>query len=243
MQKCLEVFKFGPQLQQWVKVFYNDISSCVLNKGYASKHFTLSRGVRQGCPLSGLLFIIGIEILGNAIRQSTTIKGIDIAPGKTAKLAQYADDTTVFVKDDQSINICLIYSKNLRVSGLRINQSKLELLWLGQSRLRKDKILNLNLSEKPIYALGIYFSHNNELATEKIFYDKLVSLKKILNIWSSRDISIYGKINIVKTLALSKLTFVCSVLDTPDGFMEEVNKIIFKFIWKYKQPKRKNLPL
>ena len=126
-----------------------------------------------------------------------------------------------------------------RVSGLRINQSKSELLWLGQSRLRKDKILNLNLSEKPIYALGIYFSYNDELATEKNFYDKLVSLKKILNIWLSRDISIYGKINIVKTLALSKLTFVCSVLDTPDGFTEEVNKIIFKFIWKYKQPKIK----
>ena len=126
-----------------------------------------------------------------------------------------------------------------RVSGLRINQSKSELLWLGQSRLRKDKILNLNLSEKPIYALGIYFSYNDELATEKNFYDKLVSLKKILNIWSSRDISIYGKINIVKTLALSKLTFVCSVLDTPDAFTEEVNKIIFKFIWKYKQPKIK----
>ena len=77
------------------------------------------------------------------------------------------------------------------------------------------------------------------LQRKKFFYDKLGSLKKILNIWSSRDISIYGKINIVKTLALSKLNFVCSVLDTPESFTEEVNKIIFKFIWKYKQPKIK----
>ena len=99
--------------------------------------------------------------------------------------------------------------------------------------------MNLKLSEEPIYALGIFFSYNDVLATKKNFYDKLGSLKKILNIWSSRDISVYGKINIVKTLALSKLTFVCSVLDTPNGFTEEVNKIIFKFIWKYKQPKIK----
>ena len=76
---------------------------------------------------------------------------------------------------------------------------------------------------------------------EKKCYDKLGSLKKILNIWSSRDISIYGKINIVKTLALAKLTFVCSMLDTPESFTEEVNKIIFKFIWKYKQPKIKKI--
>ena len=40
---------------------YTDISSCVLNNGYASKHFHLERGVRQGCPLSGTLFIIAIE--------------------------------------------------------------------------------------------------------------------------------------------------------------------------------------
>ena len=103
LQKFLEVFKLGPQLQHWMKVFYNDISSCVLNNGFRSEHFMLSRGGRQGCPLSGLLFIIGIEILGNAIRQASNIKGINIAPGKTPKLAQYVEDTTIFVKDDQSI--------------------------------------------------------------------------------------------------------------------------------------------
>jgi len=61
--------------------------------------------------------------------------------------------------------------------------------------------------------LGVYFLYDEELATKLI---------KTLNIWSSRDISIYGRVNVVKTLAISKLTFICSVLDTPD----EVNSII-----------------
>ena len=161
----------------------------------ANTQFTLSRGVKQGCPLSGLLFIIGIEIPGNAIRQASNIKGIDINPRKPTKLAQYADDTTIFVKDDQSIyNLFNLLDKFESVSGLRINQSKTELLWLGSLHLRNDKILNLRLSEEPIYALGTYFPYNDELVTEKKIYDKLGSLKKILNIWSSRDISIYGKI-------------------------------------------------
>ena len=86
LQKCLEVFNFGPQLRQWIRDFYSNISSCVLNNGFASEHFSLSRGVRQGCPLSGLLLIIGIEILGNAIINSGNIKGIDIEPGKPVKL-------------------------------------------------------------------------------------------------------------------------------------------------------------
>ena len=70
LQKCLEIFNFGPQLRQWITVLYNNISSCVWNNGFATKHFNLSRGVRQGCPLSGILFVIGVEILSNAIKRS-----------------------------------------------------------------------------------------------------------------------------------------------------------------------------
>ena len=238
LQKCLEVFNFGPQLRQWIRVFYSNISSCVLNNGFASEHFSLSRGVRQGCPLSGLLFIIGIEILGNAIRNSDNIKGIDIEPGKPVKLTQYTDDTTAIVRDTQSIyNLFHLLSQFEKCSGLRINQSKSELLWLGSSRFRKDNILNLRLSEEPVLALGVYFSYDEELAAQKNFFDKLGPLKKTLNIL------IYSRITKVKTLALSKLTFVCSVLETPESFTEEVNKIIHDYIWKYKNPKIKKTTL
>ena len=41
---------------------------------------------------------------------------------------------------------------------------------------------------------------------------------------------LYGRINIVKTIAISKLTFVCSVLNTPDTFATEVNKLIFDYV-------------
>ena len=113
------------------------------------------------------------------------------------------------------------------------------MLWLESLRQRKDSILNLKLSDGTVYALGVYFSYDEELATKRNFFEKLPKLKKILNIWSSRDISIYGRVNRVKTLAISKLTFICSVLFTPKGFTEEVNNIIFDYIWKYKNPKLK----
>ena len=104
LQKCLEVFNLGPQLRQWIRVIYSDISSCLLNNGHATRHFNFGRGVRQGCPLSGILFDIGIEISGNAIRSSNEIKGIEIDERNTLKLSQYADDTTSFLKDTQSLN-------------------------------------------------------------------------------------------------------------------------------------------
>ena len=45
------------------------------------------------------------------------------------------------------------------------------------------------------------------------------------------------------TLAISKLTFVCSVLNTPDNFADDVNKLIFDYIWKYNNPKVKKTTL
>ena len=66
--KCLKIINFGPDIQNWFKVLYNNSNSCALNNGYASQFFSLERGVRQGCPLAGLLLVIGIEILARATK-------------------------------------------------------------------------------------------------------------------------------------------------------------------------------
>ena len=75
--KVLNFFNFGQSLINWVKVFYNEANSCVFNNGYLSSFFEINRGVRQGCPLSPYLFIIGIEILSYAIRKNQDIIGIE----------------------------------------------------------------------------------------------------------------------------------------------------------------------
>ena len=76
--KVLNVFNFKEDFKRWVRILYNDISSCVINDGFASPFFTLNRGVRQGCPLSGLLFVLGIELLNLAILANDNVKGIKI---------------------------------------------------------------------------------------------------------------------------------------------------------------------
>lgn len=55
MNVTLNAFNFGPQILKWVNIFYNDVSSCVINNGHTSSFFFLECVVRQGCPLSGIL--------------------------------------------------------------------------------------------------------------------------------------------------------------------------------------------
>ena len=45
---------FGSSFVQLVNLFYTGVQSCVNVNGYLSSFFSLSRGVRQGCPLSPL---------------------------------------------------------------------------------------------------------------------------------------------------------------------------------------------
>jgi len=96
VNSCLKVFNFRPDIQTWVKILYNNVSSCIVNNGFASEFFPLERGVTQGCPLSRLLFVIGIELLIRAIKNDENIKGINVGE-KVIKVSLYAHDTTVFV--------------------------------------------------------------------------------------------------------------------------------------------------
>ena len=131
--ETLNNFNFGPDIQNWVNIFYNNATSCVLNNGHASEFFVLKRRVRQGCPLSSLLFIIGIEVLANAIRNESTIKGIMVGE-KEIKVSLYADDTTVFVRDLDSIaNLLALLNDFTQLSGLAFGKvtPKLLLVFAG----------------------------------------------------------------------------------------------------------------
>ena len=78
------------------------------------------------------------------------------------------------MKDIQSVHRLFdLLQQFENCSGLRINQSKSEILWLGSLHQRKDSILKLKLSDETVYASGVYFSYDEELATKRNFFEKL----------------------------------------------------------------------
>ena len=86
---------------------------------------------------------------------------IPVAAGAQFKVSQYADDTTVFVKDESSLiylfKAISLYEKG---SGARLNISKTKAMWLGNWKDRCDKPLGLNWVDK-MKVLGIVFGNVN----------------------------------------------------------------------------------
>ena len=110
--------------------------------------------------------MIGIELL----KSNNDIKGI-VVDGKEIKVTQFADDTTLFVNDHQSVIKLLKLLKH--TSGLEINTSKTEAMWLGTWRNQHDNPYNFKWPQEPIQDRGILFRYNSEVANNLILERKL----------------------------------------------------------------------
>ena len=201
-----------------------------MNNGTSSNFFVLERGVRQGDPLSPYLFIVAVETLAIAIRQNAAIRGI-VTGREETKLLQYADDTTAVLADTDSAKVLFkLLDLFEDISGLKINSTKTEGMWIGSSKENRTKPLGIKWSKDPIRALGVYFTYDLKLLKEKNFIEKLDSITKLINIWTSRGLSIYGKVTIIKSFLIPKFVYVCLVLPTPKELVKELNQLLFKFL-------------
>ena len=134
-------------------LFYRDIQSCVVNNGWSAGFFELSRGVRQGCPLSPYIFISCAEVLAITIRKDNLVKGVTVGSTE-CKLSQYADDTTL----ESLERSFAILDKFGEVSGLRVNCEKTEALWIGSKKGSNQIICcdkNLKWADGKVKALGV----------------------------------------------------------------------------------------
>ena len=187
----------------------------MLNNGFATNWFRPSKGVRQDCPLSPYLFILSAEILSVKIRQDSSVKGIKIF-GNEIKLSQFADDTNLFTTDLASVeNALKIVGDFGKIAGLFLNIKKTKAIWLGKWANNKACPLGMKWLHIPVKILGIHFSYDDKGNNVFNFNHKAERLQTKLSMWSGRDLTLFGKFMINKTLGLSQLIYSASNLVVP----------------------------
>ena len=125
------------------------------------------------------------------------------------------------------------------VSGLKLNPSKTKALWLGSLRNCKDNPSNFKWPKEPIRILGTFVSYDEKQNEEKNFGQKMQKLDTILDIWNARNLTLFGRCLITKSLGISQLVHSISTLAIPRDCAQAVNSSIFKFIWRNRKDKIK----
>ena len=72
-----------------------------------------------------------------------------------------------------------------------------------------------------------------------IFFVKIRKMKTKLNLWQTRDLTVYGKSLLAKTLGASQLIYTASMISMPDTVINTVQSHLFYFLWKNKKDKIK----
>ena len=219
-----------------VAVVFKDPVLYAYNNGYWSQPLAPSRGCRQGCSLSPILFTYIVEILGIAIRQDEDIEGIKIGEANI-KSGQFADDLWAsLVAKEKAVNAMLqVLERYSKFAGLKINSEKCAVLRIGpwkNSEARFYTMKKLFWSPKSVTILGFKICPNYETMIKENLIDKLDTVEQILNSWKSRGLTLIGKITVinhrVNTLFIHKLV---ALLVYEDEFYKEYKRKILDFLW------------
>ena len=229
--KLLSHLGFGSCFIKWVSTLYKGANMKIILNGYLTEQIDINRGVRQGDPLSPLLYVLCVEVLASLIRSSSFITGFLLpgAKGVHFRVRKYADDTTTFVKNISSLiqlfNVISLYEKG---SGAKLNRSKTEAMWLGAWKSREDQPLGLTWVRK-MKILGVWFGVVP--VEEDNWLPRINKLEKAINLWKSRSLSFVGKSLVINVIGLSKFYYLARVLTLPEWVTRRVNQIIWPFLW------------
>ena len=241
--KVLETLNFGDYFISWIKILYTEPLMMFKNNGWISSMISPTRGIRQGCPISALLFILVVEVMAVKIRSSDSIRGVSLNNiGKSIKLKQYADDATLILKDMTSIDYAIrCISEFGELSGLRLNIQKTEGILLGSLKNSKKSVSGISFTNKAVRCLGVYIGHDYNECYLKNWTDKLDFFEQTLERWKKRQLTLFGRILILKTLGLSKFVYLFNILTVPNEIIIKITSLMFKFLWDGKDKVRRNV--
>ena len=244
IMECLDIYGFGPSLKRWIATLNYESTAIVVQNGHLTKPFPVERGCRQGDPISPYIFLIGCDILTRMIKNKREIRGIQINDIEY-RITQYADDTKIFLDGTETslrATLC-VFNLFYEISGLKVNLEKTRAIWLGPMAGSSTKLCSdhyLNWTQGTFKVLGIIFSTDLSEVVEKNYEGLANKIKRTLSLWRRRYLTIFGKVTVIKTLALSKLTYyLINLPRPPNNFLEKITQECFNFIWNGKRDRIK----
>ena len=238
---CLKRYGVAIKLVNAIENLYRDNFCQILINGFLTEPFPVNNGVRQGCPLSAMLYVATVEPLSIAVEKEKSIQAFSLPRGCEVKMVQHMDDTTFILQNTDAIERILEVIKAFNLSaGSQLNLGKCKIIEVNSTHVDKKlhdiKFLNPHEFHD---MLGVKIGPNIDLYVPAN-WDKVVGdASTFTERWHMEDISILGRANLVLSKIFSKVEFKLSILQCPQKYVKLINDIIYSFMNKGKA----NIPL
>ena len=245
--KVLETFHILAPFIKTVKALYSFAYTRVTINSVLSEPFQVTRGVRQGDPLSCLLFDLAIEPLACLIRNNPHIRGINI-PGLIEKLVikLFADDTNLYLsKYDRLDIIQQVLDMWCEASGTKFNIEKTEVIPIGSTNYRQTVTTERKINPhdqvplpnqiciakdgEAVRMLGAWIGNR---AKDQAPWEPMIDkIKMNLEKWNKIRPTINGKCRIIQVIVSGLTQFLTQVQGMPPHVESALKKIVNDFIW------------
>ena len=228
--KVMEAMGFGGKFCSWVKMLHFRAKTRFILNGL-SRFIEVSFSIRQGDPIAMLLYIIYVEPL--LIYIEKRIVGLKIENMRQSVEA-FCDDINIITSD---INDLVIVDEAVKlfekVSGAILSRNvKCKVIGFASWKNRNDWPLPYLSTVCEIKVFGVFVMNSYRCMINRNWEFRFEKLQKCLMSWSSRYLeSIFQRVDVVNTFALSRIFYVASVLPLPKNVIQRIEKIVGNFVW------------
>ncbi|XP_050217654.1 uncharacterized protein LOC126668506 [Mercurialis annua] len=236
--KMLNRMGFDDTWKKWISYFFDTSQLSVLVNGSPSTNFLMGKGVRQGDPLSPMLFVLAVEGLKALISQAVNnhlLDGIRIdGYREPISILQFADDTLLFIPQDLDMirNLLRILRCFELVSGLSINYQKSSILGINvddETLAAASSILNCPTDTFPITYLGLPLSPKSIRAN---LWQPLVSkFSDQLALWKGNLLSPAGRLILIRSVLNSFPVYFMGSFAIPQAVIAVLDRCMKRFLW------------
>eukprot|EP00253_Pinus_taeda_P007952 PITA_07952 len=223
----------------WIMGCITDVSYAILINGAATSFFKGQRGLRQGCPLSPLLFLLVAEGLSQLIHKSKRagkVFGIEAAVNLFITHLFFVDDILIFSNGSlvELKELKSIFDLFMKATGMQINSRKSQIIQEWLSRPEREQLRSLFPFEissmgAPFKYLGFWLKPN---AYRKEDWAWLIAkIEARIKHWSFKWLSRAGRLILIKSVLLAIPVYWAALTWVPKGVLEKIRRLCNRFLW------------
>ena len=236
----LERCGFSIKWRRWISFCLSTVRFSILINGTPHGFFGSSRGLRQGDPLSPLLFVLVMEaiskMLDKAVHEGRLSSfNVGVFAGRSLMVSHllFADDTLIFcdANIDQMLILHMVLIWFEAVSGLKVNLGKFELVVVGAVH-NMDllvAVLGCKQGSLPMKYLGLPLGA--KFKDKSTWNPILEKMKRKLAGWKKLYLSKGGKVTLIKSTLSNLPTYFLSLFPIPASVANQIARLQRDFLW------------